>query len=213
MLVLAPELYLPLRNLAAQWHASADGLAVAGRLLDLVEAPAVATAGLDEPPSVRETAVRLEDVSFAYPARPGAVLAGVTLELPPVRRSRSSARAAAARAPLPLSSCASSSPAGRLTVGTTDLATCDLAAWRRSLPGFLSARRCSTARSPRTSAWEPEDAAEADVREAGVLAGADAFVSELPDGYETSETERARCQRGSGSASRSLALSFVTRRS
>jgi len=31
VLVLAPELYLPLRNLAAQWHASADGAAVAGR--------------------------------------------------------------------------------------------------------------------------------------------------------------------------------------
>ena len=30
VLVLAPELYLPLRNLAAQYHASADGLAVVG---------------------------------------------------------------------------------------------------------------------------------------------------------------------------------------
>ena len=37
VLVLAPELYLPLRNLAAQYHASADGLAVGERLLDLAE--------------------------------------------------------------------------------------------------------------------------------------------------------------------------------
>ena len=37
VLVLTPELYLPLRNLAAQFHASADGLAVAKRLLDLVD--------------------------------------------------------------------------------------------------------------------------------------------------------------------------------
>ena len=43
VLVLAPELYLPLRNLAAQWHASADGVAVAERLLDLSEAPAART--------------------------------------------------------------------------------------------------------------------------------------------------------------------------
>ena len=35
VLVLAPELYLPLRNLAAQFHASADGAAVAERMLDL----------------------------------------------------------------------------------------------------------------------------------------------------------------------------------
>ena len=36
VLVLTPELYLPIRNLAAQWHASADGAAVAERLLDLL---------------------------------------------------------------------------------------------------------------------------------------------------------------------------------
>src|SRR5678815_4912164 len=35
VLVLAPELYLPLRNLAAQYHASAEGRAAAERLLDL----------------------------------------------------------------------------------------------------------------------------------------------------------------------------------
>ena len=51
VLVLAPELYLPLRNLAAQFHASADGLAVAERLLALVEGPAAARSGLLAPPS------------------------------------------------------------------------------------------------------------------------------------------------------------------
>ena len=45
VLVLAPELYLPLRNLAAQFHASADGLAVAKRLLDLVDVEAPARVG------------------------------------------------------------------------------------------------------------------------------------------------------------------------
>ena len=42
VLVLAPELYLPLRRLGAEYHASADGLAVAGRVLELLEAPAEA---------------------------------------------------------------------------------------------------------------------------------------------------------------------------
>ena len=44
VLVLAPELYLPLRNLAAQFHSSAEGRAAAERLLDLLEhAPAAAS--------------------------------------------------------------------------------------------------------------------------------------------------------------------------
>src|SRR5262249_52118695 len=40
VLVLAPELYQPLRQLGAQFHASADGLAVAQRMLDLIDPPA-----------------------------------------------------------------------------------------------------------------------------------------------------------------------------
>ena len=39
VLVLAPELYPPLRRLGAEFHASADGLAVAERMLDLVDEP------------------------------------------------------------------------------------------------------------------------------------------------------------------------------
>ena len=50
VLLLAPELYLPLRNLAAQFHASADGLAVAERLLDLLEGPTAARSGAVRPP-------------------------------------------------------------------------------------------------------------------------------------------------------------------
>ncbi len=69
VLVLAPELYAPLRNLAAQYHASADGLAVTGRLLELIEAPALVADGAAPAPSARGAAIRLEGVSFAYPSR------------------------------------------------------------------------------------------------------------------------------------------------
>ena len=83
MLVLAPELYLPLRNLAAQFHASADGLAVAERLLDLVDEPPPGPPRARRARARRRAPVRLEGVSFSYPARPGAVLDGVDLELRP----------------------------------------------------------------------------------------------------------------------------------
>ena len=74
VLVLAPELYLPLRNLAAQFHASADGLAVAQRLLDLVDVPRSqrpeGSVRRAEPARLRP--LRLEGVSFAYPDPAGA---------------------------------------------------------------------------------------------------------------------------------------------
>src|SRR5262245_30560882 len=83
VLVLAPELYLPLRNLAAQFHASADGAAVAGRLLDLIEAAPTVADGPEAAPDLRTATVRLEHVSFAFPGRPGAVLESIDLELAP----------------------------------------------------------------------------------------------------------------------------------
>src|SRR5215472_16250230 len=85
VLVLAPELYLPIRNVAAQFHASADGAAVAGRLLDLTEAPPDRTVAPHrrEVPDLRTAPIRLERVSFRYPDRARPALDGVDLELAP----------------------------------------------------------------------------------------------------------------------------------
>ena len=49
VLVLAPEAYLPLRQLAVQYHASADGLAAAAEVFDVLETPASAGAGGGRP--------------------------------------------------------------------------------------------------------------------------------------------------------------------
>src|SRR6185503_2337539 len=49
VLVLAPELYLPLRQLGAEFHASADGLAVAERIIALSETPSEVIKGTGIP--------------------------------------------------------------------------------------------------------------------------------------------------------------------
>ncbi len=79
VLVLVPELYLPLRNLAAQFHASADGAAVAERLLELADARAGSHArdgsarSRARPDPVRKRLVRLPEPRSrrAARARPG----------------------------------------------------------------------------------------------------------------------------------------------
>src|SRR5262249_22429789 len=85
VLVLAPELYLPLRNLAAQFHASADGAAVAGRLLDLTEVPQVPAISTFRrgAPDLRTATIRLEQVTVRYSGRPIPALEDVDLELAP----------------------------------------------------------------------------------------------------------------------------------
>src|SRR3954462_1521051 len=70
VIILAPELYLPFRRLGAEYHASADGLAVADRMFALLDAPAAAVpGGLRLAPSPARAVVRLDRVSFSYPAR------------------------------------------------------------------------------------------------------------------------------------------------
>ncbi|MBV9381479.1 MAG: ATP-binding cassette domain-containing protein, partial [Streptosporangiaceae bacterium] len=68
VLVLAPEAYLPLRQLASHYHASADGLAAAGEVFAVLETPLPegAPAGAAAPVPA---AVRVEDVSVRYPGR------------------------------------------------------------------------------------------------------------------------------------------------
>jgi thiol reductant ABC exporter CydD subunit len=173
VLLLAPELYLPLRSLAAQYHASADGVAVAERLLDLVEDDRDSrVSGAARPPD--GVAVLLDDVSFAYPGRGGLVLEEVSLE---IHRGETLALVG---------------PSGS---GKSTLASLVL--------GLASPSQGTVRRSGGAVAWVPQRATifrgtvadnvrladpEADderVRTAIRLAGAEEVVARLPEGLET----------------------------
>jgi thiol reductant ABC exporter CydD subunit len=194
VLVLAPELYAPLRQLGAQFHGSADGIAVAERILALVEAPAeVGSGGVPVAPSPSGAVVRFERVSFSYPSRSGLVLDGFDLELFPGETvalvgesgvGKSTAASLLLRLAEPT--------AGRVTVGGVDLAGCDTEAWRRQLawvPQQPTIFRGTVSENIRLACAEASDD---DVRAAAVLAGADAFVRTLRDGYETHIGDGAR---------------------
>jgi ATP-binding cassette, subfamily C, bacterial CydD len=193
VLVLAPELYLPLRNLAAQFHASADGLAVAERLLDLVDGKEAASSGSASPPSARDLLVRLEGVSFAYPARPGIVLDGVDLELLPGETVALVGPSGAGKSTIVSLLLRLAEPTrGRVTVGTVDLAVCDPESWRAQIawvPQHPTIFRGTVADNIRLGDASADDAR---VRAAAELAGAAAVIGRLPDGYETVVGEGGR---------------------
>ena len=85
VLLLAPELYLPLRAVAAQYHASADGIAVGERLLELTETDGGCPRERRGAPATPRTAPSSgsRGSRTRYPARPGRVLDDVDLELLP----------------------------------------------------------------------------------------------------------------------------------
>ena len=187
VLVVAPELYLPLRQLGSQFHASADGMAAAERILTLLDAPAgVAPGGDRVAPSPATAVVRLAGVSFSYPARPGEVLDELDLELRPGETVALVGPSGAGKSTVASLILRLAEPtSGSVTVGGVDLAACVPAAWRAStawVPQRPTMFRATVADNIRLGAPEATDE---DVRVAAVRAGADAFVRALPDGYET----------------------------
>ncbi len=192
VLLLAPELYLPLRNFAAQFHASADGAAVAERMLDLSESTPV-VAGAAPAPDPALEAIVFEHVAFAYPLRGGDVLVDVELELRPGEMVALVGVSGVGKSTLVSLLLGFTRPAsGRIRVGGVDLADVDPAAWRRRtayVPQRPTLFRGTVADNIRLG--EPT-ADEDRVRRAAELAGAHDFVSALPRGYETlvGESER-----------------------
>ena len=130
ILVLAPELYAPLRAASAQFHASADGLAAAGRLYELIdlEVPAAATGAAAH---FRCAAARGR--GRVYPDR-GRVLDGIELELHPGERVAIVGPSGAGKTTLlALLLGFVEADGGRATVAGVDLATINPSAWRRRL--------------------------------------------------------------------------------
>lgn len=81
VLVLAPEVFLPLRQVGTQFHAAADGVAAAGRAFEVLETPVPST-GSRPAPDLRTATVRLDGVGVRgtphdldLVLRPGTVVA------------------------------------------------------------------------------------------------------------------------------------------
>ncbi len=187
VLILAPELYLPLRRLGAEYHASADGLAVAERMFALLDAPPVAVGGGGRvAPSPARAPVRLERVSFAYPARSALVLDGLDLELAPCETVALVGDSGAGKSTVAALLLGLLEPtAGRITIGGLDLRECQIEAWRRSIawvPQHPALLRGTVADNIRLG---NPDAGEAAVLEAARLAGAGELVAGLPGGLDT----------------------------
>jgi ATP-binding cassette subfamily C protein CydD len=93
VLLLAPEVYLPLRALGAQFHASSDGVAAAAQAYAVLDAPQPADDGTSTRTAPRVdsapvpdragTAVAFRDVTLRYPDRDRAALDRVGFTVPP----------------------------------------------------------------------------------------------------------------------------------
>ncbi len=189
-LVLAPELYAPIRRLGAGYHDAADARAALTRLAAVAEAaeaaPLAGTRGGTPAPHALDAPLRLVDVTVAGGDERPNRLSHVTAELLPGTTTALVGPSGAGKSTLAHLVLGLLPPTeGQVRAGDTDLQTVDLAGWHARaawvpqdpvlLPGTL---RDNT----RLAAPEADDRA---VRSALAAAGLTGLVADLPAGLET----------------------------
>ncbi len=84
VLILAPEAYLPMRQVGMQFHAAVEGLGAAERMFAVLETTPSGRGTGPVPPMAGAT-IRLAGVSVRYPVREAAVLDGLSADFDPGR--------------------------------------------------------------------------------------------------------------------------------
>ncbi|NHI08552.1 ABC transporter ATP-binding protein/permease [Streptomyces sp. KO7888] len=183
VLVLAPEAYLPLRQVGAQYHAAAEGLAAAEDIFSVLERP-VPASGTGRVPA--DGALAFEDVTVRYPGRAAAAVRDVNLTVEPGETVALVGPSGAGKSTLLNVLLGFVPPAGgRIRVGGADLASLDLADWHAHVawvPQYPHLYAGTIAENVRLARPDADDTA---VRRALGDAGALEFVDALPEGTAT----------------------------
>jgi thiol reductant ABC exporter CydD subunit len=205
VLLVSPEVFLPLRRAGAEFHASTEGQAAAERILAVLELPAPAgaastagveaTADTDVPaptsrgatvPSPAAATVQLEAVRLTYPGRGSPALQGTDLALAPGEHVALIGPSGAGKSTVLALLLRFLDPdAGRVLVGDVDLAAVDPATWRRMVswvpqrPHLLSRSMAENLRL-----GDP-DAGDDRLHEVVEATGLAHLVAALPQGIET----------------------------
>ncbi len=211
VLLLTPELYIPLRSLAAQFHVSADGLAAAERILDLIEAPETPAAGTDRVPDPWRS-LRLRDISLRNEERGSKLLDGFDLTIERGEVVALVGPSGAGKSTVAALLLGLRTPdGGTITVDGTDLATLDLRGWRTNV-AWVPQRPTVFRGSVRDNIAIGNPSAPIEqIDRASKAAGLDEVVADLPRGYESDIGEGARGL--SAGETRRLALARALARS
>ncbi|MEU6349342.1 thiol reductant ABC exporter subunit CydD [Streptomyces sp. NPDC047072] len=182
ILILAPEAYLPLRQVGAQYHAAAEGLAAAEEIFEVLETP------VPEPGTraVPEGGFAFEGVTVRFPGRAEDAVADVSFTVEPGETVALVGPSGAGKSTLLNVLLGFVRPsAGRVRIGDVDLAEVDPAAWRSRIAWVPQRPQLFAGTIAENVRLARPDADESAVRQALRDAGALEFVDALPLGADT----------------------------
>jgi len=204
VLLLAPDFYLPLRDLGTLYHARAEAMAAASQLAPLFAAPAPGPVGGTVRPRASAPALSLKGVHFAH--REGVpVLRGLDLDVVPGEAVAVVGPSGVGKTTLLRLLLGELTPsAGQILVDGTPLADLDLDAWKAQV-GWMGQHPRLMADTLRENLRVARlDAGDRDLAEALEFAGLGPWFARLPGGLDTRLGEGGR--QVSGGQSRRLAL-------
>ncbi|MFI8355931.1 thiol reductant ABC exporter subunit CydD [Streptomyces cyaneofuscatus] len=183
VLILAPEAYLPIRQVGAQYHAAAEGLSAAEEIFAVLETEPRAAGTEDVPDSVR---LELEGVTVRHEGRTDPSLDAASLTVEPGETVALVGPSGVGKSTLLNVVLGFAVPdEGRVRVGGRDLAELDPERWRSRIawvpqrPHLFAGTIAENVRLARPDA--DDEAVVAALRDAGAYD----FVAELPDGERT----------------------------
>lgn len=186
ILILAPEAYLPLRQVGAQYHAAAEGLAAAEEIFEVLETPATRPAGTAELPVGAPLRIEIESIAVRYEGRGEESPRPVSLTVGPGECVALTGPSGAGKSTLLQVLLGFVTPtAGRVRVAGVDLAELSPEHWREQIawvpqrPHLFAGTIVENVRLARRGASDTQ------VTEALKDAGAWEFVTALPHGVQT----------------------------
>ncbi len=183
ILVLAPEAYLPLRQVGAQYHAAAEGLAAAEEIFTVLETP-LPVSGSGAVPSAGE--VTFDGVTVRYPGRSGDAVNGVSFHVAPGETVALVGPSGVGKSTLLDVLLGFVRPTdGRVRIGGAELDALDLEQWRSRIAWVPQRPHLYAGTIAENVRLARPDADDAAIRQALRDAGALEFVDALPEGAGT----------------------------
>jgi ATP-binding cassette, subfamily C, bacterial CydD len=200
VLLLTPEAYLPLRAVGAQFHASMEGVAAAGRVFEILDTPVAAQVRPVQPAvadhrsvraNLRTQEIKLNGVTATYPGRSRPALDGVNITIRPGERVVLTGPSGAGKSSLLALLLRFIEPAaGTIQVDDADLATIPADQWLAQIAWVPQQPHLFAGSAADNIALGQDDASPDDIRWAARLAGAAEFIEALPGAYQAPLGER-----------------------
>ncbi|MEV2210615.1 thiol reductant ABC exporter subunit CydD [Streptomyces sp. NPDC050997] len=182
ILVLAPEAYVPLRQVGAQYHAAAEGLAAAEEIFSVLETPVPASGR----GAVQSGALAFDGVTVRYPGRSADAVTDLSFAVEPGETVALVGPSGAGKSTLLNVMLGFVQPSeGRVLVGGVDLAEADLEQWRSRIAWVPQRPHLFAGTIGENVRLARPDTDDTAVRRALGDAGALEFVDALPLGADT----------------------------